>query len=73
MDKITRIFKTKDMNEIIALHAKTGATIYWLKEETDPETGEIIHVYEWMDGKSLEEIEAEEQKQEENQFRTLNS
>lgn len=68
MDKITRIFASKDINEIVALHEKTGATSYWINEKQDPETGETIYVYQWMDGKSLEEIEAEEQpKEEENE------
>lgn len=65
MDKITRIFESKDINEIVALHEKTGAASYWINEKQDPDTGETIYIYQWMDGKSLEEIEAEEQQKKE--------
>lgn len=65
MEKITRIFESKNVEDIVALHEKTGATIYWIHENKDPETLETIYVYEWMDGKSLEDLEAEEQQKEE--------
>lgn len=66
MDSITHICRSKKLEEIFVLCKKTGATTYWIDEAIDPETGEIVYVFKWIDGKSLEDLEQEPDLQMEN-------
>lgn len=66
MGNIVHICRSKNLEEIFVLCKKTGATSFWIDKTIDPETGEIVYVFKWIDGKSLEELEQENDLQMEN-------